>query len=107
MAFYDLNSPSDLVRLEGIRSWSGACYTLRHPTMKIGVITNPRSRKNRGRPNRAAELQRIVGDVGEVHATTAVADIKPILRDFLRRRAQYWVADGGDGALHWMVRAGL
>src|SRR5688572_1845327 len=75
--------------------------------MKIGVITNPRSRKNRGRPNRAAELQRIVGDVGEVHATTAVADIKPILRDFLRRRAQYWVADGGDGALHWMVRAGL
>ena len=75
--------------------------------MKIGVITNPRSRKNRGRPNRAAELQRIVGDCGEVHATTQVADIKPILRDFLRRRAQYWVADGGDGALHWMIRAGL
>lgn len=75
--------------------------------MKIGVITNPRSRKNRGRPNRAAELQRIVGDCGEVHATDHVDAIKPILRDFLRRRARYWVADGGDGALHWMVRAGL
>jgi diacylglycerol kinase family enzyme len=75
--------------------------------MQIGVITNPRSRKNRGRPNRAAELQRIVGDHGEVHATHQVDDIKPILRDFLRRRARYWVADGGDGALHWMVRAGL
>jgi diacylglycerol kinase family enzyme len=71
--------------------------------MDIGVITNPRSRKNRGRPNRAAELQRIVGDRGEVHATNQVDDIKPILRDFLRRRARYWVADGGDGALHWMV----
>jgi diacylglycerol kinase family enzyme len=75
--------------------------------MDIGVITNPRSRKNRGRPNRAAELQRIVGDRGEVHATKGVDDIKPILREFLRRRARYWVADGGDGALHWMVRAGL
>lgn len=75
--------------------------------MDIGVITNPRSRKNRGRPNRAAELQRILGDCGEVHATRDVDSIKPILRDFLRRRARYWVADGGDGALHQMVRAGL
>jgi diacylglycerol kinase family enzyme len=75
--------------------------------MQIGVITNPRSRKNRGRPNRAAELQRIVGDHGEVHATRGVDDIKPVLREFLRRRARYWVADGGDGALHWMIRAGL
>jgi len=75
--------------------------------MDIGVITNPRSRKNRGRPNRAAELQRIVGEHGEVHATNDVDSIKPILREFLRRRARYWVADGGDGALHWMVRVGL
>jgi diacylglycerol kinase family enzyme len=75
--------------------------------MDIGVITNPRSRKNRGRPNRAAELQRILGDCGEVHATRDVDSIKPVLRDFLRRRARYWVADGGDGALHQMVRAGL
>jgi len=75
--------------------------------MDIGVITNPRSRKNRGRPNRAAELQRIVGDRGEVHATRDVDAIKPILREFLRRRARYWVADGGDGALHQMIRAGL
>jgi diacylglycerol kinase family enzyme len=75
--------------------------------MDIGVITNPRSRKNRGKPDRAAELQRIVGDRGEVHSTKDVDSIKPILRDFLRRRARYWVADGGDGALHWMVRAGL
>src|SRR5215212_8774774 len=75
--------------------------------MNIGVITNPRSRKNRGRPNRAAELQRIVGDHGEVHATRDIDAIKPVLREFLRRKARYWVADGGDGALHQMVRAGL
>ncbi|HEX4420463.1 MAG TPA: hypothetical protein VH165_21255 [Kofleriaceae bacterium] len=30
-----------------------------------------------------------------------------MLRDFLRKRARFWVADGGDGALHWMLRMGM
>jgi diacylglycerol kinase family enzyme len=75
--------------------------------MEIGVITNPNSRKNRNRPDRAARLKRIVGDLGEVHETASVESIKPVLRDFLRKRARYWVADGGDGALHWMLRLGM
>jgi len=75
--------------------------------MQIGVITNPNSRKNRNRPDRADRLRRIVGDLGEVHATSSVESIKPVLRDFLRKRARYWVADGGDGALHWMLRMGM
>jgi hypothetical protein len=75
--------------------------------MEIGVITNPNSRKNRNRPDRAERLRRIVGDFGEVHATDSVESIKPVLRDFLRKRARYWVADGGDGALHWMLRMGM
>lgn len=75
--------------------------------MDIGVITNPNSRKNRGKPHRAAQLQSIVGDMGLVRTTDTVDDIKPVLRDFLRRRARYWVADGGDGAMHWMIRQGF
>ena len=75
--------------------------------MEIGVITNPNSRKNRNRPDRAERLQRIVGDIGEVHKTESVEAIKPVLREFLRKRARYWVADGGDGALHWMLRMGM
>ena len=75
--------------------------------MEIGVITNPNSRKNKNRPDRAERLQRIVGDLGEVHKTDSVASIKPVLREFLRKRARYWVADGGDGALHWMLRMGM
>jgi hypothetical protein len=75
--------------------------------MEIGVITNPNSRKNRNRPDRAERLQRIVGDLGEVHETQSLESIKPVLRDFLRKRARYWVADGGDGALHWMLRMGM
>ena len=75
--------------------------------MEIGVITNPNSRKNRNRPDRAERLQRIVGEMGEVHKTESVESIKPVLREFLRKRARYWVADGGDGALHWMLRLGM
>ena len=75
--------------------------------MQIGVITNPNSRKNRNRPDRAERLQRIVGQMGEVHKTESIDSIKPVLREFLRKRARYWVADGGDGALHWMVRLGM
>jgi diacylglycerol kinase family enzyme len=75
--------------------------------MQIGVITNPNSRKNKDRPDRAARLQTIVGDLGEVHETDSVDSIKPVLRDFLRKRATYWVADGGDGAMHWMMRMGM
>ena len=75
--------------------------------MEIGVITNPNSRKNRNRPERAERLQRIVGGMGEVHQTSSIASIKPVLRDFLRKQATYWVADGGDGALHWMLRMGM
>lgn len=75
--------------------------------MHVGVITNPRSRKNRLRPGRAAHLKKILGEIGEVHTTDTVDSIKPVLRDFLRRRARYWVADGGDGALHWMLNKGM
>src|SRR3954471_3416705 len=75
--------------------------------MEIGVITNPNSRKNRNRPGRAERLQRIVGSLGEVHKTASIESIKPVLREFLRKRARYWVADGGDGALHWMLRMGM
>jgi len=75
--------------------------------MEIGVITNPNSRKNRNRPERVERLQRIVGRMGEVHQTDSVQGIKPVLRDFLRKQARYWVADGGDGALHWMLRMGM
>lgn len=75
--------------------------------MDIGVITNPNSGKNLRRRDRARRLQAIVGDLGEVHQTPSPEAIKPVLRDFLRQRTRYWVSDGGDGALHWMLRMGM
>src|ERR1041385_289741 len=75
--------------------------------MEIGVITNPNSRKNRNRPDRADRLRKIVGDFGEVHATSSIESIKPVLRAFLRKRARYWVAAGREGALPGMPRRGM
>jgi diacylglycerol kinase family enzyme len=75
--------------------------------MEIGVITNPKSRKNKGKPNRVAVLKSIVGDLGEVRQTDEPESIKPVLREFLRKKAKFWVSDGGDGALHWMLRMGM
>lgn len=75
--------------------------------MEIGVITNPNSRKNQRKPNRVGDLQNIVGQLGLVHQTRDTEAIKPVLRQFLRERARFWVSDGGDGALHWMLRMGM
>jgi len=75
--------------------------------MEIGVITNPNSRKNQRKHDRTRVLQSIVGDLGKVVQTPSPDAIKPVLREFLRRRARFWVSDGGDGALHWMLRMGM
>lgn len=69
----------------------------------IGVITNPNSKKNRARVRRRDELQRIVGDHGVVRETRSVREIRPAIEEFLARDVRYWVSDGGDGALHWLV----
>ncbi len=75
--------------------------------MNVGVITNPNSRKNKGRHRHSTTLQGIVGPFGEVRETPSPDALKPVLRDFLRRDVPLWVSDGGDGALHWMLRSGL
>lgn len=71
----------------------------------IGVITNPHSRKNRGHTARAAMLQGILGGRGLVRETHSTEEIGPILDEFRARGVSYWVTDGGDGSLHWMVNS--
>ncbi|GAB1816268.1 diacylglycerol/lipid kinase family protein [Mycobacterium sp. MUNTM1] len=71
--------------------------------MYLGVIVNPKARKNRAASaDRIAELRRIVGPRGEVHETNSIEE----LRDAIRRlapRVTHLVGDGGDGALHWLI----
>lgn len=69
----------------------------------LGIITNPHSRKNRRRPGRARALQDRVGELGLVRATRSLEDIDAVVREFHELGIRYWIADGGDGCLHWML----
>jgi diacylglycerol kinase family enzyme len=71
--------------------------------MYLGVIVNPRARKNRAAAgHRSAEFRRIVGRWGEVHETNSVEDLRGIVQQ-LHPRVSHFVGDGGDGALHWLI----
>lgn len=70
---------------------------------EIGVITNPNSRKNRNRRRRLEQLRKIVGTRGLVRQTADVTELRPVLQEFAQSGMRYWVTDGGDGSLHWML----
>ncbi len=75
---------------------------------RIAVIFNPNSRKNRKRPHGWAErLRHIVADLGEVHETRELAELRPVLESALERGVDYLVSDGGDGSLHWAANEAL
>jgi hypothetical protein len=69
----------------------------------IGLLINPNSRKNRHRRSRVGRFTKILGRHGTVIETPSVDSIIPALRTFADEGRRYWVADGGDGALHWML----
>ncbi|MBX7078362.1 MAG: hypothetical protein K1X88_04175 [Nannocystaceae bacterium] len=69
----------------------------------VGVLSNPNSGKNRRQPGRRRELERAVGSVGIVRQTRDLAELEAVLDEFLDAGCRYWVCDGGDGTLHWML----
>ncbi len=72
---------------------------------RIGVITNPNSRKNRHDPGRFEDMSHVLYGIGVLRRTTDTADIAEVVREFLDLGLDYWVADGGDGAFHWLTNA--
>jgi hypothetical protein len=70
---------------------------------RIGVITNPNSRHNRLDPLRYDKIRECVGDLGLVRRTHHTGEIADVVREFLDLGVPWWVADGGDGAFHWLV----
>lgn len=69
----------------------------------IGVLTNPRSGKNRRNRGRQAELNRAVGRHGVVRESGDLESLPEILGEFFDLGCRYWVVDGGDGTLHWLL----
>lgn len=74
----------------------------------IGVVTNPNSGKNRRRGgDRKRELERAVGRHGIVRQTHDVDELRTVLGELHDAGCDHWVADGGDGTLHWMLSVGF
>jgi len=66
----------------------------------IGVITNPRARKNAENPNRIERLREILGREGVFRATQTPDQLWDAAREFRRGEVDILVIDGGDGTLH-------
>lgn len=72
----------------------------------IGVLTNPNSGKNRRQHARRLELERALGRHGFVRQTGSIDELADVVDEFLESGCEYWVCDGGDGTLHWLLSVG-
>jgi len=70
---------------------------------RIGVVFNPNSKRNRMQPERFELLVDLVGNHGTVRRTDHPDDVPAVIGEFLDSQVRWWVADGGDGAFHWLV----
>ncbi len=74
--------------------------------MDIGVVTNLKSRKNKKGAFHGDRLGRLVAGVGLARQTHHLDDLRGVLEEFIDVGCKYWVSDGGDGTLHWMMNVG-
>lgn len=66
----------------------------------IGIVLNPKSRKNRKDPGAAARLSRAVGDTGVVREARSLDELHNIATDFKRLGIDVLAISGGDGTNH-------
>lgn len=71
----------------------------------IGVVSNPRARKNVANPNRVERLRRILGREAVFRTTRTPEEISDAAREFRREQIDILVIDGGDGTLHHTLSA--
>lgn len=74
--------------------------------MPIGIITNLNSRKNKKGTWRGDRLRRFLSNDGIVRETRDLSEVRGVVEEFIERGCRYWVADGGDGTLHWLMNVG-
>lgn len=71
--------------------------------MDVGIITNPNSKKNYRRPQRRRALEQAVGRYGAVVETRSLEELPRAIRALREGGCRYYVCDGGDGTLHWVL----
>jgi diacylglycerol kinase (ATP) len=71
----------------------------------IGIVVNPRARKNAEDPARIERLRQILDVEGTVRQARALEEIADIARDFRHSGVDILVIDGGDGTIHHTISA--
>lgn len=71
----------------------------------IGVVTNPRAKKNATDPARIQRLRRILRNEVIFREARTLGELADIAREFRRSRIDILVIDGGDGTLHHTLSA--
>jgi len=66
----------------------------------IGVVLNPRSRRNLRDPRAASRLARTLGDHGVVRTAGSIDELYRIAEDFRREHIDVLAISGGDGTNH-------
>ena len=73
--------------------------------LMIGMVVNPRARKNAEDPARIGGLRQILDTEGIVRQARALEEIADIAREFRRSGIDILVIDGGDGTIHHTISA--
>ncbi|MEE2752306.1 MAG: diacylglycerol kinase family protein [Myxococcota bacterium] len=71
----------------------------------IGVITNPRSRRNRKDPRLAQQLAYVMGEQGQLYAPGDLDALDQVAQHFLDREIDVLAINGGDGTVHVVLSA--
>ena len=71
----------------------------------IGIVNNPRSRRNLGRPGTAARLRALLGDEGEVLDASTPEELARAVERFRAARIDMLGVNGGDGTAHVVLGA--
>ncbi|RMG95058.1 MAG: hypothetical protein D6705_14470 [Deltaproteobacteria bacterium] len=71
---------------------------------EIGIVTNPQAAGGRN-AGRTDALRAAAGRFGVVVETRSVDDLPDVLDRFEAEGCRYYVADGGDGTLGWLLSA--
>ena len=71
----------------------------------IGVITNPRSRRNRRDPRLAKHLAYVLGEKGQLYSPRDLDALESVAQHFLEREVDVLAINGGDGTAHVVLSA--
>jgi len=71
----------------------------------IGIVSNPRSRRNLRHPDTAEHLRRLLGDAGELREAEAPQALADALDAFRAAGCDLLAVNGGDGTAHQVATA--